>query len=197
MRRSASRRWVVFLDWDRTFCTTKSGAAPVRGRHAADEALLALARSHPRVVVVTRNSHVAEIEHFLASPPGHALSHSDIQTPTAPLGHALTQYVLLDVFLICFQGEIAAPSFEVLLKFNFRTRKCVGASQVGEGLPDVAVRSVKAEGVEKHDVILDPALLPPGKVGVFADDDTRELFDPTISAAVAEGRLHRVLFCRG
>ena len=44
----------VFLDWDRTFCTTKAGADPTKGDHALDASLLEYAQEHPgRCVVVT------------------------------------------------------------------------------------------------------------------------------------------------
>ena len=51
----------VFLDFDRTLCTTKSGANPTRGRHAADPDLLAVAASRRETHVVTRNSHVDDV----------------------------------------------------------------------------------------------------------------------------------------
>ena len=51
----------VFLDFDRTLCTTKSGANPMRGRHVADPDLLAVAASRPETHVVTRNSHVDDV----------------------------------------------------------------------------------------------------------------------------------------
>ena len=57
----------VFLDWDRTFCSTKSGADPTRGNHDLDASLLALAQRDPaRVVVVTRSSARAGILAFLS-----------------------------------------------------------------------------------------------------------------------------------
>ena len=67
----------MFLDWDRTLCTSKAGAAPLAGRHVADEALIALARRHPRVVVVTRNRHVSEIRSFLA---GEGVTHATVRS---------------------------------------------------------------------------------------------------------------------
>ena len=57
----------VFLDWDRTFCTTKAGADPTKGDHSLDAALLEFAQARPsNVVVVTRSSAKAGIETFLA-----------------------------------------------------------------------------------------------------------------------------------
>ena len=75
-----TRAFCVFLDFDRTMCATKAGASPLPAnfrdlpedalenaarRRAADAALLALARSHARAYVVTRNSHVEAIETYL------------------------------------------------------------------------------------------------------------------------------------
>lgn len=72
----------VFLDFDRTICATKRGASPLpsfalelpldsdrlaeaASRRAADAELLGLLTSHPNAYVVTRNSHVKEIELYL------------------------------------------------------------------------------------------------------------------------------------
>lgn len=75
-----TQAFCVFLDFDRTMCATKAGASPLpvnfrdlpedaleiaAGRRAADATLLALARSHARAYVVTRNSHVEAIETYL------------------------------------------------------------------------------------------------------------------------------------
>jgi hypothetical protein len=75
---------VVCLDWDRTWCSTKNGADPLRGVHRLDPELLAVAcdSSHGdsgadpggdaaraatllQVHVVTRNSHVESIREML------------------------------------------------------------------------------------------------------------------------------------
>ena len=55
----------VFLDFDRTLCSTKSGASPLRGAHALDAELLSATAMH-RVYVLTRNSHAEDIRAFLA-----------------------------------------------------------------------------------------------------------------------------------
>jgi len=72
----------VFLDFDRTICATKRGASPLpsfalelpldspalaeaASRRAADAELLGLLTHHPNAYVVTRNSHVKEIELYL------------------------------------------------------------------------------------------------------------------------------------
>ena len=60
---------VLFCDFDRTLCTTKSGASPLSKRvtHTIDAELAAAAALARRAYVVTRNSHGAEITAFLAA----------------------------------------------------------------------------------------------------------------------------------
>ena len=55
----------LFVDFDRTLCTTKSGGSPLQGSHSLDAELVALAAQLP-THVVTRNSHADEIRAFLA-----------------------------------------------------------------------------------------------------------------------------------
>ena len=61
---------LLFVDFDRTLCATRGGAAPTEA-HAADAELLRLARrsaratAAPRVSVVTRNAHRAAIRAWL------------------------------------------------------------------------------------------------------------------------------------
>ena len=62
----STRARCVFLDFDRTLCSTKTGASPLHGRgHSLDADLAGVAASHPSVHVVTRNSHVEDIRAFL------------------------------------------------------------------------------------------------------------------------------------
>lgn len=56
---------LLFLDFDRTLCTTKGGGAPTE-KHSLDAELVALATQHS-TRVVTRNSHQVDIEAFLAA----------------------------------------------------------------------------------------------------------------------------------
>ena len=57
----------LFLDFDRTLCSTRGGS-PLRGQQSIDEELLGLcAQMAGRVHVVTRNAHVDDIRTFLAS----------------------------------------------------------------------------------------------------------------------------------
>ena len=57
---------VVFIDFDRTLCTTKSGASPARGSHRLDAELWNVVTGLQDVRVVTRNSHVDDIRAFMA-----------------------------------------------------------------------------------------------------------------------------------
>ena len=56
---------MLFVDFDRTLCTTKSGSSPLHGTHSLDAELVALAAQLP-THVVTRNSHADEIRAFLS-----------------------------------------------------------------------------------------------------------------------------------
>ena len=57
---------LVFLDWDRTFCTTRGGGSPLRGSHTLDPELLAVVHDRPdRVHIVTRNSYRDDLREFL------------------------------------------------------------------------------------------------------------------------------------
>ena len=54
----------VFLDFDRTLCSTKAGRSPLLGLHNVDPELASLCATYP-VYVVTRNPHEAAIVTFL------------------------------------------------------------------------------------------------------------------------------------
>ena len=66
LRPQGGVRPTLFVDFDRTLCTTKSGGSPLQGRHALDSELAALA-AQLETYVVTRNSHEADIKSFLAA----------------------------------------------------------------------------------------------------------------------------------
>lgn len=59
----------VFMDFDRTLCTTKSGSSPLHGRHSIDAELAGIMLQHPNVHVVTRNRHTSEIATFFKVTP--------------------------------------------------------------------------------------------------------------------------------
>mmetsp|Transcript_43213 Transcript_43213/g.106716 ORF Transcript_43213/g.106716 Transcript_43213/m.106716 type:complete len:224 (+) Transcript_43213:531-1202(+) len=70
------------VDFDRTLASTRSGGSPLVGAHTADAELLsavcAAASEGAAVAVVTRNSHVQDIESFLAQlgvPPSVRVLH--------------------------------------------------------------------------------------------------------------------------
>ena len=63
---------VLFLDFDRTLATTRSGGSPLDGVHALDVELADLMAAGVPTWVVTRNRHVVEIGAFLKSKGVHA-----------------------------------------------------------------------------------------------------------------------------
>ena len=58
---------VVFLDFDRTLCTTRGGGSPLVGSHTVDPDLMSLVCNRPvgSVHIVTRNSYREDIKEFL------------------------------------------------------------------------------------------------------------------------------------
>eukprot|EP00928_Gymnodinium_smaydae_P045933 TRINITY_DN30578_c0_g1_i1.p1 TRINITY_DN30578_c0_g1~~TRINITY_DN30578_c0_g1_i1.p1 ORF type:complete len:725 (+),score=86.55 TRINITY_DN30578_c0_g1_i1:47-2221(+) len=150
---------VVFLDFDRTLCTTKAGASPLQGNHSLDVDLVSVCSSHERVSIVTRSSRRADIAEFLRRHGVNARASPD------------------------------------------------DCSSYGHLAGNVCVRSVKCEGLRsKADVILEElnkaaateAETGSGRnvVGLFADDDIKELTDLAVAKLADEGRLLRLLFVR-
>ena len=74
---------VIFLDFDRTLASTKSGGEPVVGKHTVDTQLLSLCLQHPNVHVVTRNSHQEAIVTFLEAA---GLPHSGVHHVAKKVG---------------------------------------------------------------------------------------------------------------
>ena len=57
---------LIFVDFDRTLCTTKAGASPLQGNHSLDSDLALLCRSREhQVLIVTRSSRSEDIVVFL------------------------------------------------------------------------------------------------------------------------------------
>ena len=58
----------LFVDFDRTLCSTRGGS-PLNGNHSIDDELVALCSQMAagRAQVVTRNAHVEDIRIFLAA----------------------------------------------------------------------------------------------------------------------------------
>jgi hypothetical protein len=65
----------VFVDFDRTLASTKSGANPLVGTHSVDADLAHVCATHANVHVVTRNSHCEEIAEFCERWGVHAAVH--------------------------------------------------------------------------------------------------------------------------
>jgi len=86
-RRLRPRR--VALDFDRTVSSTRSGTAPVTGRHEADVDLVSLMWEFPSVIV-TRNQNREAIRAFLGSQGAPA----DIEICTVAKKESKSQYVM-------------------------------------------------------------------------------------------------------
>jgi hypothetical protein len=65
----------LFVDFDRTLASTRSGANPLVGTHSVDADLAHACASHSNVHVVTRNSHCDEIGQFCERYGVHATVH--------------------------------------------------------------------------------------------------------------------------
>ena len=88
---------VIYLDWDRTFCSTRGGGSPLKGQHTLDQELLTLV--HDRVSendassvaqkrtvhIVTRNSYRDDIVVFLEQ---HGLGRADVPIHTVTKGQS-------------------------------------------------------------------------------------------------------------
>lgn len=61
-----ARPAAVFLDFDRTLCSTRTGGSPLIGSHSLDAELISVAAVHP-THVLTRNQHANEIRTFLSA----------------------------------------------------------------------------------------------------------------------------------
>jgi len=57
----------IFLDFDRTLCTTKRGNSPLQGNHSVDPDLAAVCTGYGHVQIVTRSSQKEDIEAFLST----------------------------------------------------------------------------------------------------------------------------------
>ena len=93
-RLDASPSWLsrIALDFDRTLANTKSGGAPVVGKHLIDEELLVLLwRYSGRCELVTRNGHTDAIRAFLnasGAPP-----EAELPIRTVRKGQSKADYV--------------------------------------------------------------------------------------------------------
>ena len=93
-RLDASPSWLsrIALDFDRTLANTKSGGAPVVGKHLIDEELLVLLwRYSGRCELVTRNGHTGAIRAFLnasGAPP-----EAELPIRTVRKGQSKADYV--------------------------------------------------------------------------------------------------------
>lgn len=113
---------VIYLDWDRTFCSTRGGGSPLNGRHTLDQELLALV--HDRVSdsgtsatelqpvhVVTRNSFRDDIVAFLGQ---HGLGREDIPIHTVTKGQSKAD-VIVQTTSRCLAGSGGVGGMRVML----------------------------------------------------------------------------------
>ena len=168
VQRLGARCFAIVFDFDQTLCSTKSGAAPVVGRHVLQPELQSLlpqqqagsnstdaghevagGATRPKCCVATRNSHGREIEDFL----------------------------------------IASGVAVVRTRAGRETQIGTQGQREDRMMP---VHCVNAQGRTKADVALQLlAEAPEHGVVVLVDDDLREL---VLDDRVLGGRVHRVFF---
>ena len=158
---------VVFIDFDRTLCTTKSGSSPLRGSHSLDRELWGLVRGGRwDVRVVTRNSHVDDIKTFMrrfavnegGDSPGGDSPGGDSSGGDSPGG----------------DSPGGDSSFDA-----------IPVHHVGKGVSKGAV--IRGACDEKASVVGSPVR------AVFVDDSAAELLDEEVAGVPG---LTRVLFSR-
>ena len=158
---------VVFIDFDRTLCTTKSGSSPLRGSHSLDRELWGLVRGGRwDVRVVTRNSHVDDIKTFMrrfavnegGDSPGGDSPGGDSSGGDSPGG----------------DSPGGDSSFDA-----------IPVHHVGKGVSKGAV--IRGACDEKASVVGSPVR------AVFVDDSAAELLDAEVAGVPG---LTRVLFSR-
>ena len=158
---------VVFIDFDRTLCTTKSGSSPLRGSHSLDRELWGLVRGGRwDVRVVTRNSHVDDIKTFMrrfavnegGDSPGGDSPGGDSSGGDSPGG----------------DSPGGDSSFDA-----------IPVHHVGKGVSKGAV--IRGACDEKASVVGSPVR------AVFVDDSAAELLDAEVACVPG---LTRVLFSR-
>jgi hypothetical protein len=160
----------VYLDWDRTCCSTKNGASPVTGgNHTLDESLLDLLCSSMleggvRCEIVTRNRHTGDIKAFLGRHGVTGVPVHGVQAHSKDKGSV--------------KAHDAATS-----SWASSSSSSSSSSSPSTSTAATAPRS-KAE-IVCRDV---------GGLVVFADDDILELAQPDIAACPW---VHRVHFARG
>jgi len=166
----------VFVDFDRTFASTKNGANPLvgggGGGHRIDEDLLALAAGHANFHVVTRNSHRTEIETFLRR---HGLRQFTVHC--VPKGTSKAAVVLEATNLVApLASHFPAPPHPPAIP------AAAAAAADDDDDDDVAAASLASSAF-----IGAPSIL-------FVDDTLREVCDVRLRS---DPRVLRVLFVRG
>ena len=172
VQRLGASCFAIVFDWDQTLCSTKSGAAPVVGRHTLQPELQTLLPQQqivsdrketekarlvgdhlPFCCVATRNSHGRDIENFLSA------------------------------------SGVTVDNANASCADDRQSEDTSSARTVGSGMP---VHCVNAQGRTKADVALQLlAEAPANTFVVMVDDDLREL---VMDDRLLGGRVHRVFF---
>lgn len=141
--RSILKPEIIYLDWDRTFCSTRGGGSPLNGAHTLDAELLALV--HDRLAtasiggaspvhIVTRNSYRDDIVEFLRR---HGLGTREVPIHTVKKGQskADTIYKSAGEFLkghgmkVLFVDDSIEELVEIQPKSKQVTSLCGGSSE--------------------------------------------------------------------
>ncbi len=176
----------IFLDFDRTFCSTKSGGSPLpQGKvkpqkggnikivsdHTLDQGLLNLAFNYPNLVhIVTRNSHVDDIRTFL-----------DINNVPASIKIRSVKKEQTTKGAV-IQTILKTKKEEILMNLNERTISTTGKKISGQSKRQIISKKIQI-------------------IGVFVDDDIREHLHPEMNSVINDADnlgigLRRILFVR-
>jgi hypothetical protein len=172
--RMAPRR--IAFDFDRTLASTKSGAAPVIGKHVADVDLISLMWKYP-CIIVTRNQNKEAIRLFLeeqGAPPGLEICIVGKKESKVKFILGLTSPTDKERV-----GEGEGRD-ELGLVAPLATKPLLTAMTMSIGGQPQAEKENEREG-EEDGVIL------------FVDDSVAELADPLVAQ---EASIFRVLFVR-
>ena len=183
----------LFVDFDRTMCSTRRGAAPTP-THVADTELCRLAREAPRWDVVAAAAVGDGKEGGESCTDGASTGDEDAQTTHLATGSGAVT-----------TDTDAAPRMCIVTRNSHTADISAWLAALGAQIPVYSVGSRRKQAaVDKSDVILECiASLARGVGGgggggvgggitLFVDDDPRELADPRLVQCKS---LHRVRFC--
>jgi hypothetical protein len=177
----------LFVDFDRTMCSTRRGAAPTP-THVADTELCRLAREAPLWDVAAA-----------AAAVGDGTEGGESNTDGVRTGdkEAQTTYLAAGSSAVTADTD-AAPRMCIVTRNSHTAEISTWLAALGAHIPVYCVGSRRKQAaVDKSDVILE--CMGGGRGGgvgggiaLFVDDDPRELADPRLVQCKS---LHRVRFC--